>query len=554
MSENHSTIRAALYCRRSTKNQEDSIDRQLDSCRPYAAKKGYVVVGKPYVDDGICGDEFEKRKAFQRLLADAKRGLFHVIVCDEWSRISRQKVLAFMATVAHPLDQCGVTLDTVADGECSWDDIGDLIVATVRADKSSGESVTKSHRVAGEYLKLMREGRLLGGPTPYGLLVVREPDPKKPGRMRPVRYEPDPRTAHVVRWIFERFSAGAMSLLDLARELNERRSPPPAKAGGNRKEGTPVWTRGAVRVILRNPKYTGAYCWNRQGNSKYHSVRGDGVKKHHRNGHRGPKPVEDWYVTPDAFEPLVSQDVFDLCQERLDANRGGRLQSQAGTFLFSKLVVCERCGRTLVAKKARGRRVYSCSKTDDAKNERCGWSAVREDYLLDQVLRVLREQLLDPDYLDELRRQARQDDDRERSDDLRQSRVARLAELEKNIRQGNANLAILPPDRIPAVLDVLRGMETERDTLQGELAHPQGESHADRLEAVVKERERMLWALEEARDKADPLVLRRAVRAFVDRVEVQFTAQRQGKKTRHRVTGGVIHLKGEAHRDQHGSW
>jgi site-specific DNA recombinase len=84
-------------------SQQSSIGRQLDQVGPYWVRKGYVVVGQPYTDEAIAGDEFDRRPGFQRLLRDARAGLFSVIVCDEWSRLSRQDPVDFTALVVKPL-------------------------------------------------------------------------------------------------------------------------------------------------------------------------------------------------------------------------------------------------------------------------------------------------------------------------------------------------------------------------------------------------------------------------------------------------------------------
>jgi DNA invertase Pin-like site-specific DNA recombinase len=99
----------------STDKQEDSIDRQLSNVRPYAERKGYRLSDEhTYTDAGIAGDEFEKRPALQRLLRDAAAGRFDVLLCDEVARLSRQKFTEYVAKVAYPLEQAGVTLDTVS--------------------------------------------------------------------------------------------------------------------------------------------------------------------------------------------------------------------------------------------------------------------------------------------------------------------------------------------------------------------------------------------------------------------------------------------------------
>ncbi len=77
MSEDYSTapapVRAAVYLRVSTEKQGNSIARQRSQVLPYARQKGYEVVGE-YADEGVAGDEFERRPGFRRLLEDAQEG------------------------------------------------------------------------------------------------------------------------------------------------------------------------------------------------------------------------------------------------------------------------------------------------------------------------------------------------------------------------------------------------------------------------------------------------------------------------------------------------
>jgi Resolvase, N terminal domain len=98
---------AAVFARRSTNKQEDSIEQQLGQVLQHCEKKGYAVVGEPYVDKGIAGDVFDKRPSLQKMLADARGGLFSVIVTDEWSRLSRQEPIEFISTVVKPLKDAG---------------------------------------------------------------------------------------------------------------------------------------------------------------------------------------------------------------------------------------------------------------------------------------------------------------------------------------------------------------------------------------------------------------------------------------------------------------
>ena len=58
---------AAIYARKSTEqngvgDEENSVTRQIEHARAYAAKRGWTVHDDyVYVDDGISGAEFVKR-------------------------------------------------------------------------------------------------------------------------------------------------------------------------------------------------------------------------------------------------------------------------------------------------------------------------------------------------------------------------------------------------------------------------------------------------------------------------------------------------------------
>jgi hypothetical protein len=112
------------------------------------------------------------------------------------------------------------------------------------------------------------QGRYLGGRPQYGYrLADTGPHPNKAhatwGR-RARRLEPDPETAHIVRWIFARRLAGH-SAARIARALNEAGVPCPSAAdpARNPHRAGAGWTLGTIATILSNPRYTGQV-WNRQ--------------------------------------------------------------------------------------------------------------------------------------------------------------------------------------------------------------------------------------------------------------------------------------------------
>jgi site-specific DNA recombinase len=113
------------------------------------------------------------------------------------------------------------------------------------------------------------QGRYLGGRPPYGYrLADAGPHPNKThaawGRGAH-KLEPDPATAHVVRWIFAQRLTGH-SVARIARALNEAGVPCPSAAdpARNTHRTAAGWTLGTVTAILSNPRYTGRQVWNRQ--------------------------------------------------------------------------------------------------------------------------------------------------------------------------------------------------------------------------------------------------------------------------------------------------
>jgi DNA invertase Pin-like site-specific DNA recombinase len=556
---NSTPLRAAAYYRMSSARQEDSIERQESQVRPYVGPKEpagpprYYLV-QEYDDRAIAGDVHDRRPGFQRLLRDAKAGLFDVIVMDEWARLSRAEPVDFIAEVVKPLKDAGVTLDTVLEGPQKWDHLGELILATVRADRASGESKDKSHRVLSGMALFARQGRILG-PAPYGYKTEYETveEPGKPPRVRPARYVPDPATAHVVAWIFERYAGGGWTLDMLAAELTLRKAPPPARKGGRKRKdgrpkGPPHWTRWGVLPILRNAKYTGGMTWNHRGQGKYSNLAAGGkvTPKVKRKGRDKPNPRDAWLLVADRHEPLVSQEVFDAVQNRLaDHAKGGR-GPNLGKYLFSGLGVCLHCGRSLRGLTVKGHRYYLCHALDDAGNKVCQYGAVREDELLKVLLATLEEQFLDPVRQEKLLARARAKLEKECRPEALDPLRKQLADLEARIAHGNGNLLLLPPERVPAAVEILKAWEADRDRLRALLAdRDRGAPVAD-LEETFKGVQEWLWKLRDLAGRLDEpdirALLRDTILAGLCRVAVRWDHRPGKQRTRHVPVGGVLYL------------
>lgn len=80
-------VRCVFYVRVSTSNGHQNPEVQLNDLRPFAESRGWQLVGE-YIDQGVSGSQ-ESRPELNRLMADAKRRKFDVIVVWKLDRFAR---------------------------------------------------------------------------------------------------------------------------------------------------------------------------------------------------------------------------------------------------------------------------------------------------------------------------------------------------------------------------------------------------------------------------------------------------------------------------------
>jgi hypothetical protein len=100
-----------------------------------------------------------------------------------------------------------------------------------------------------------------------------------------------------------------------------------------------AWAKGAVRVILTNPRYTGRQVWNKQRTDEVLLDIND-VALGHTSIMRW-NPTSRWIVSKDVVhEPLVSDEAFELVQQQLVR------RARTGTHPRSRTVAATRtCSR-----------------------------------------------------------------------------------------------------------------------------------------------------------------------------------------------------------------
>ena len=258
-------LRFVFYGRVSTEDWQDPVtSRARQREQAEALVRGHGVIVAEFFDAGqsrtVAWGRRPEAAALVALLADPGRG-WDAIVIGEYERAFYGSQYAAMAPL---FEHYGVQLwMPEAGGRVDFASEHDEQTMTHLGLSSKREVTRTSIRVRTAMAVQAREqGRYLGGRPPYGYrLGDAGPHPNKAhaawGR-RAHRLEPDPETAHIVRWIFARRLAGH-SVARIARALNDAGIPCPSAAdpGRNPHRTGAAWTLGTVTTILSEPAVYG---------------------------------------------------------------------------------------------------------------------------------------------------------------------------------------------------------------------------------------------------------------------------------------------------------
>lgn len=369
-------MKAALYARYSTESQsEDSIPDQFRTLERVARQHGFEICAR-FQDEAISAGT-AVRPGYQAMLAAARAGELQVIVCEDVSRLWRNR--AEFGPRSCELEDLGVHLVTAVGDDTRRDGWG----LTIQVKQMIAESQRReaSYRTKRGLEGRARQQRSAGGRA-YGYLAEKD----SPTGERAVH----PERAAVVREIFERFVAGE-TLRAIASSLNDRRIPSPGAAWKRTARASDgLWRVSALHAILHNEIYAGRLIWNRT--RWVRSARDSKDRRCIEN------PREDWIVHERPDLAIVDPLTFTRAQQRLQERAtlfapgpGGRT-----TYLLSGLLRCAVCGGPFVVGAHRPVR-YLCSTRRTAGDSACpNGMAVRQDIAEERILDTITEGLLSP--------------------------------------------------------------------------------------------------------------------------------------------------------------
>jgi site-specific DNA recombinase len=362
----------AWYGRVSTEDQqnpESSRAWQLRRSRELIQPHGGVIV-EEFFDVGYSRAlPWKRRPEASRLLASFRwpeRG-FEAVVIGEPQRAfyGAQFALTFPLFEHYGIElwvpEVGGQVDPGSEAH-------DLLM-TLFGGMSKGERARIRTRVrAAMEAQTATEGRFLGGRPPYGYRLAdagAHPNPTKAAQgMRLHCLEPDSASAPIVVRIFEEYISGR-GIYAIAEGLTREGIACPSAYDRERNphRSGAAWSKGAVRAILLNPRYTGIAVWGRQRREEVLFDVEDVAA-----GHRTKmcwNTEQSWVRSEElAHEPIISAQAFEAARRRGAAARQGA-QSRAPRralrpYLLRRLIRCGLCQRKMEGHFSHGEAYYRC--------------------------------------------------------------------------------------------------------------------------------------------------------------------------------------------------
>lgn len=314
--------KVAIYARVSTEHeaQINALENQIQYYNNILAQHPeWELVGR-YVDEGITGTSVKKRKNFLRMMEDAKNGMFSLILIREVSRFARNTVDTLQET--RKLKSYGVEVYFTEDNIRTSDDTDGELRLTLMATLAQNESKKTSVRVKAGQKISFENGVLYGNGNILGYDRV--------GRELVV----NPEQAETVKMIFNMYHDG-MGCKQIAYELEKR--------GRITSTGLTHWQPGTISRLLRNSFYCGKIVYRKQYVPDY-------LEQKKINNYDEVDKIE----IMGKHEPIISEELFNDCQRRLDAKTVNRLRGKHAInppkSAYARILKCQ-CGSNFERRK-----------------------------------------------------------------------------------------------------------------------------------------------------------------------------------------------------------
>lgn len=435
----------AIYVRLSKEDlnsgecESESIQNQKSMLINHAAKNQWTIYNI-YCDEdysgAYSGDE-NTRPEFNKMIEDASKGKFDIILCKSQSRFSRN--MEVIEQYIHGrFVEWGVRFVGLVDN-------ADTEVKSNKKARQINSLINEwyledlSENIKAVFYDKMKRGEYLASFPPYGY---------SKDRNNKNHLVINPKTAEVVKQIYEWHFQG-YGAAKMCRMLNDRGIPNPRKQqeiDGLRKtflygpEEKGLWSTTTVGDILNNRVYCGDVVQHIKEKVSYKSK---AVKK---------VDFKDWIIIKNVHEPIISREDFEAAQKRLEKRR--KSTGTGKVHILSGKVICHYCGKPMQKNHSKNHIEYlRCrDKYAYAAKDRCPTPNIRIDKVLEALQMQMIEKFKDT-VVEEIDENALMSVF-ERNSDKDDTKKLELNELNKEIVMTEKSLEHLYNDRLNEVISL----------------------------------------------------------------------------------------------------
>ena len=309
--------RVTAYCRVSTDkdDQLNSLENQERYFREYISDNPDWEYVPLYVDEGISGTSTKKRKAFNKMIEDAKSGEFDMILTKDVSRFARN--LEDTLRYVRELREVRVGIYFISNNIDTLDRNNAFLLGFL-GGIAENESERMSQRVKWGQRRSMEKGVVFGNKC-LGYIL-------KGGKL-----EIDPKTAPIVKKIFYTYMNEGKGLTAISRDLEKLGIL--TGAGGKR------WDATAVKRILTNEKYCGDL-------KQMKSFTEDFLTQKSKTN----KGEVDFVVIRNSHDAIIDRDTFDKVQRQLKSRSSKEGKRYSNRYAFSGKLLCGCCNSSFIGR------------------------------------------------------------------------------------------------------------------------------------------------------------------------------------------------------------
>ena len=308
-------LKIVAYCRVSTEKEQqlDSLEQQKEFFQEFARQNNYELINI-YADEGITGRQTRKRDEFNRMMRDARKGLFDMLVVKDISRFARNTV--DLLTSVRELKSMNIEVQFISN---SYKALGNSeFILTVYGAIAQEESAGLSKKVKFGKNITAKKGRVPNIVFGYNKLEKEK-----------YNLEINEEEANIVREMYDMYVNKRYGCAKIAKILNER--------GIRTKRDQSHFCGTAVSRTLKHRIYIGQVV-NKQSEVVDFLT-----------GQRRDIPEEEQIVVINENLRIIPDDLYYKAQKIMEENTSKYLEpmlkaGNSSKYLYSTLIKCEHCG------------------------------------------------------------------------------------------------------------------------------------------------------------------------------------------------------------------